>query len=58
MKDKEVLTEKEFREAMQKGIKSLNPKIATMTGLLVDFYMRGFSDCFKLLTGKDLEEKK
>jgi hypothetical protein len=50
------MNEQQIREVLSKGFENLKPSIEAMTNIMMDCYQQGFKNCFKLLTGKDLDE--
>lgn len=49
------MTQEELREIITKGFTEMKPKIEDVTTVLMDFYIKGFQTCQKVLTGTDLE---
>jgi hypothetical protein len=49
------MTQEELREIITKGFTEMEPKIEDMSTILMDFYIKGFKTCWKVLTGNNLE---
>lgn len=49
------MNEEEVRNIIHSGFKKMKPYLEGMTNAMVESYSQGFKDCWKLLTGKDLE---
>lgn len=49
------MTQEEIRKIINENFIEMKPKIADMSNILMDFYIKGFSACWELLTGKELE---
>lgn len=50
------MNEQQIRELFSKGFDNLKPHIKTMSNVMMECYMQGFKDCWKLFTGKDFDE--
>lgn len=48
------MTEDELRQLVYTGFNEMKPKIEDMSNILMDFYIKGFKTCWKVLTGKEL----
>lgn len=44
-----------IREILHKGIMEIKPKAISATQAMTECYMRGFNDCWELLTGERIE---
>lgn len=49
------MTKEEISKIIYEDFNGMKPKIEDMSNLLMDFYIKGFESCWKLLTGKELE---
>jgi hypothetical protein len=49
------MTQEELHEIVIKGFTEMKPKIEDINNTLMDFYIKGFQTCWKVLTGNDLE---
>lgn len=44
-----------LQQLMHNGFEKLKPHIEGMTHSMMDCYKQGFSDCWQVLTGKELD---
>jgi len=49
------MNEEELRKLMQSGFEKLRPHIDGIIAAIMEGYQQGFKDCWKVLTGKELE---
>lgn len=49
------MTQEEIRKIITEHFNEMKPKIADISNLLMESYIKGFKVCWKLLTGKELE---
>lgn len=49
------MTQEEVRTLIHSGFKKMTPHLEKMTTAMLESYIQGFKDCWKLLTGKDIE---
>lgn len=49
------MNEAEYRKQLQQGLDKVKPKIQNMASEMMSCYYQGFHDCWKFLTGEDLD---
>ena len=49
------MTEEELKHLVENGFSEMRPKIEDMSNILMDFYIKGFQTCWRVLTGKELD---
>ncbi|MCR5588023.1 MAG: hypothetical protein K6F72_00220 [Bacteroidales bacterium] len=49
------MTKEEIEKQIKEGFIEMKPKIGDMANILMEFYIRGFKACWRILTGKELE---
>lgn len=50
--------QEEIKAKMQEGFAKIQPKVAEMTSIIMDAYQEGFENCWEILTGQKMEDKK